>query len=260
MAEEPEGPTSRTEASALAELALCENLAQISGWAAKWSAQVADADGALLWAPDSVHPIFLCIGAEGEGTKPFLKRSTSRETGTVHDLLRDHRPITLDRRDFASSQDPFLKGLPVSTEACLAIPLETEGIAVGLLALLFRQAPMAEQKLARLKSFLQHAAPALSRALRAERKTIGMLHAIERLTNLYDLSKAFGSTIDLTELNQIIVGKAADFGVAEIASLWLFEPETSDVVLAATVVNENYDVENAPDAVGGSIVGNLLVS
>src|SRR5713101_9209355 len=139
MAIDPEESVNRTEASALAELALCENLSQISGWAAKWSAQVAEADGALLWAPDTIHPIFLCIGAEGEGTKPFLKRSASRETGTVHDLLRDHRPITLERRDLASSRDPFLAGLPASTEACLAIPLETEGIAVGLLALLFRQ-------------------------------------------------------------------------------------------------------------------------
>src|SRR6266571_196882 len=101
---------------------------------------------------------------------------------------------------------------------------------------------------------------ALCRALKGEKKTVGMLHAIERLTNLYDLSKAFGSTIDLEELNQIIVRKAVDFGVAEVASFWLLEAETSDVVLAATAVNENYDVENAPDAVGGSIVGDLLVN
>ena len=85
-----------------------------------------------------------------------------------------------------------------------------------------------------------------------------MLHAIERLTNLYDLSKAFGSTIDLDELNGIIVRKAVDFGVAEVASFWLLDGRHADVVLAGTAVNENYDVENAPDAVGGSIVGDLL--
>jgi hypothetical protein len=77
MAFEPEGSSSRTEISALAELALCENLAQTSGWAAKWSSQVAEADGATLWAPDTVHPVFLCIAAEGEGTRPFLKRSAT---------------------------------------------------------------------------------------------------------------------------------------------------------------------------------------
>jgi hypothetical protein len=36
------------EAAALAELALCENLSQTSGWAAKWSAELARADAALL--------------------------------------------------------------------------------------------------------------------------------------------------------------------------------------------------------------------
>jgi RND family efflux transporter MFP subunit len=256
---EPKGSSSPSEISALAELALCENLAQTSGWAAKWSAQVSEADGAILWAPDAVHPIFLCIAAEGEGTRPFLKRSASRDTGVVHDLIRDKRPITIERREF-DPKDPWFQGMPPSIQTCLAVPLEAEGIFVGLLGLLFKQTPKTEQKLARLKAFLQHAAPALARAMRAERKTVGMLHAIERLTNLYDLSKAFGATIDLAELNEIIVRKAVDFGVAEVGSLWLLELETTDVVLAATAVNENYDVENPPDAVGSSIVGNLLVS
>src|SRR5215471_790555 len=37
--------------SALAELALCENLAQTSGWAAHWSAEMAQADGACSGPP-----------------------------------------------------------------------------------------------------------------------------------------------------------------------------------------------------------------
>src|SRR5262245_14376720 len=259
MPQEPEGVASRTEVSALAELALCENLAQTSGWAAKWTAQVAEADGATLWAPDTVHPVFLCIAAEGEGTRPFLKRSASRDTGVVHDLIRDKRPITYLRRDF-SAADPWFKGIPASIEACLAVPLEAEGIQVGMLGLLFKQAFRADQKLTRLKAFLQHAAPALGRALRSDRKTVGMLHAIERLTNLYDLSKAFSATIDLAELNQIIIRKAVDFSVAEVGSFWLLDTESSDVVLAGTAVNENYDVENPPDAVGSSIIGDVIAN
>ena len=258
MAQEPEG-ANRTEVSALAELALCENLAQTSGWAAKWSAQVAEADGAILWAPDTVQPVFLCIAAEGEGLRGFLKRSASRGTGIIHDLIRDRRPITVERKNF-SSEDLWFKDMPPTIQTCLAIPLEAEGMQVGMLALLFEQPPRTDQKIAALKSFLHHAAPALARALRSDRKTVGMLHAIERLTNLYDLSKAFSATIDLDELNQIIARKSVDFGVAEVASLWLLEAETSDVVLAATAVNENYEVENAPEAVGSSIVGDLLVA
>jgi RND family efflux transporter MFP subunit len=261
MADSPEDRArleANAEVSALAELALCENLSQISGWAAKWSAELARADAALLWAPDTVHPIFLCIGAHGKGTEKILRRSVPREEGFLRDLLRDKRPATLDRIDFSDSKDPFLKNLPADMDTILVVPLEAEGISVGVLALLFRKRPDTIETMTRVQGFVQHAAPALARALRAERKTVGMLHAIERLTNLYDLSKSFGSTIELKELYAVIIHKAVDFAVAEIVSLWLFDPDTSEVFLAGSAVNENYEVEHPPVAVGSSIVGDVL--
>jgi len=129
---------------------------------------------------------------------------------------------------------------------------------VGLLALLFRTTPNTRETLQRLQAFLEHAAPALGRALRSERKTVGMLHAIERLTNLYDLSKAFGSTIDWEELTALIARKAADFGAAEVASLWILEPGADEITLAATAVNENYEIEAPPPSVGGAVAGDVL--
>ena len=151
--------------------------------------------------------------------------------------------------------DPFVKGV-TGHRACLAVPLQAEGLIVGLLAIYFTEIPDAEEALARLEHFLEQAAPALGRALRAERKTVGMLHAIERLTNLYDLSKAFGSTIDTGELSALIVRKAADLVTAEVATLWILEGE--DVSAAATAVNDNYDVDSPPDAVGAAFVGDVV--
>ncbi len=264
MADEPEAPEDETvdaadgaeaEASALAELALCENLSQTSGWAARWSASMAGADAALLWAPDTVNPLFLCIGASGKGVEKLLRRAAPRETGFVHDLVRDRQALVLTGAELTSS-DPFLRGVPATLRACLAVPLEAEGLIVGLLALFFTEIPDADNALARLERFLEQAAPALGRALRSERKTVGMLHAIERLTNLYDLSKAFGSTIDFEELSELVVRKAVDFTSAEVASLWTLDGE--DVALAATAVNDNYDVENAPPAVGAPVVGDVI--
>jgi RND family efflux transporter MFP subunit len=245
------------EVTALAELALCENLSQTSGWAARWSATMAGASATLLWAPDTVHPLFLCIGASGDGVDKFLRRAAPRESGYIHALVRDRQPLVLTGSELAEA-DPFVSGLPGSLRACLAVPLQAEGLIVGLLALYFTEIPDADDALARLERFLEQAAPALGRALRSERKTVGMLHAIERLTNLYDLSKAFGSTIDYDELSALIVRKASDFAVAEIASLWLLSGE--DVSLAATAVNENYDVDSPPEAVGASIVGDVLAN
>ena len=257
--EESGGPavSGETEASVLAELALCENLSQTSGWAARWSASMAGADGVLLWAPDTVHPLFLCIGAHGRGLERILRRSISRDEGLAHDLVRDRAAIALDSDEIAASTDPFLRGVPPAFQACLAVPLQAEGIVVGLLSLFFAHSADADDTLARIEGFLHHAAPALGRALRSERKTVGMLHAIERLTNLYDLSKAFGSTIDVDELARLIVGKAADFATAEVASLWLLDRDGGEVTLGGTGVNENYDVQ-APEAVGMTVVGDVI--
>ncbi len=244
------------EVSALAELALCENLSQTSGWAARWSAAMAGADATLLWAPDTVHPIFLCIGAEGDGVQRLLRRSAPRESGYVHDLVRDRQPIVLAGKELAAD-DPFVRGV-TGHRACLAVPLQAEGLVVGLLAIYFSEIPNADEALARLEHFLDQAAPALGRALRAERKTVGMLHAIERLTNLYDLSKAFGSTIDAEELSALIARKAADMVVAETACLWVLAGE--DVSLAALAVNDNYDIDSPPDAVGTTVVGDVIAN
>jgi GAF domain-containing protein/multidrug efflux pump subunit AcrA (membrane-fusion protein) len=260
VANESEGPASRTEAEALGELARCENLAQTAGWAAKWSARIAAADGAIVWTPDTASQLFVCVAAEGEGTRPFLRRSVPRDKETVHALLRDKRSSTIDRKDFQASQDPLLKGLPAAVQSAVAIPLQAEGQVVALLELLFEQPVKPGQKMASVESFLRHAEVALDQAVKGEKKTVGMLQAIERLTNLYDLSKAFGSTIDLDELNQIIIRKAVDFSVAEVGSFWLLDAESADVVLAATAVNENYEVENPPDAVGSSIIGDVIAN
>src|SRR5262249_39786135 len=134
----PEGHDGEHPVSALAELALCENLSQTSGWAARWSAEMAQADGALLWAPDTVHPLFLCIGNGGEGTDGFRRRSVPRDSGVAWTLVRDRQAIALEHSELIGSDDPFLKGTPPATEIAVAVPLEAEGFVVALLVLLFR--------------------------------------------------------------------------------------------------------------------------
>ncbi|MGZ5381037.1 MAG: hypothetical protein ACXWFQ_04205, partial [Thermoanaerobaculia bacterium] len=117
-------PPEGAEIRALAELALCESLAQTSGWAARWSAELASADAALLWAPDALHPAFLCIAAFGAGTERAARRSVSRETGLVHDLVRDRVPVLLQAEQLTATDDPFLKAIPAPTVACLFVPLQ----------------------------------------------------------------------------------------------------------------------------------------
>ena len=263
MSDEPEGRNSagldsEDEITAVGELAACESLSQVAAWIARWAVLASGADGVLVFVPHSLHPLFLCVGASGEGTEKCLRRSAPREEGVVHELVRDRATIAIPRDEIETSTDPFVKGLPPSTATCLAVPLEDGEPLVGIAALLFRRPFDADRALDGLASLLIHANPALGRALRADRKSAGMLQAIERLTNLFDLTKAFGSTIDLEELTGLIVKKAADFAGAEVASLWLLEGDTGEVTLAATAANENYDVSPVPAAVGAGVVGDVI--
>ncbi len=252
MVEEP-----RTfESDALADLARCETLAQRAGWAARFSARAADADAALLYLPDATGGL-VCAGAWGEETARRLRRSAGRETGLAREVFRDRLPRLLRRGEPGAETDPVLQGLPGHATAYLVAPIVAERTVLGVLALAFRETPP-KAALTRLEPFLSHAAGALTVAVRAERKTAGQLQAIERLTSLYDVTKAFGSTIDLAELSAIVARKAADFTGAEVASLWTLDEEGGEVALAATAVNANYDVPSPPDAVGAAVVGDVL--
>jgi RND family efflux transporter MFP subunit len=264
MSDEPGSSEHRTTdegafAAALAELLACETLAQISGWAARWLATIPGADAALVWTPDPVHPVFTCTGSAGEGIGRILQQSVPRSDGFVRRLIRDREAFALTAAELLVAEDPWIPSAARNFGACLALPLEAEGGLTGVAAVLFRnEGADMKAALAALSTFVPDAALAISRGLKQDKKTSGMLHAIERLTNLYDLSKAFGSTLEWTELTAIIARKAVDFANAEVASLWVLQGEEGEVALAATAVNENYDIAHPPDSVGASVVGDAL--
>jgi RND family efflux transporter MFP subunit len=244
--------------SALSELPLCENLGQVSAWVARWTARATGAELALVWTPDPTHPLLVCTGGSGEGARGFARRSVGRDEPVARDLLREKSPLLLARSELETRVGTWLADAPPGAAWCLLLPASGEAAPVAILSLFFAARPRTEAVVERLEDLLRHATPALERALRAERKTAGMRQAIERLTALYDLSKAFGSTIEWAELNRIIVRKAVDFAGAEAGSLWLLDREADTVELAASAINENYDVPNPPAAVGGALVGDVL--
>ena len=249
--------TAEVEAAMLAELARCESLGEKSAWAARWAAKIAGADASLVFAGDPLQPTLVCTGAFGEGAVKSLRRTVSRETGLARDVLRDRGARLIRREEIASLGDPLLKELPGGAEGAILAPLLLEKGTAGLVVLVFHETPD-KARLARLEPFLQHAAAALGRAREAEKKKAGLLAAIERLTNLYDVTKTFGSTIDLGELSTLIARKSAELAGGEAASLWMLDEANGEVALAATAVNQAYDLRSPDGGVGGAVVGDVL--
>jgi RND family efflux transporter MFP subunit len=251
-------PGGGADLSALTELAACEGSRQVAAFAARRAAAAAGADAALLFTPDTVQAGFVCTGAWGEGAPKALRRVAPRDRGHVRELLRERAALLVPKERLAASDDPLLQAAPAWAAACLLLPVERDRAIAAVAVLFFRRTPEPAAVSGRVLPFLEAVAPALDKARDAERKSSGMLQAIERLTSLFDLSKAFGSTIDLAELDTLIVQKAADFCACETASLWFLEGGDGEVVLAATAVNPTYDVAAPPVSVGASVVADVL--
>ena len=247
-----------TDAAMLAELARCTGLGERSTWAARWACRLSGADAGGVFMLDPVRSALLCTGASGEAAARSLRRSVPSNSGLARDVLRDRATRVVRTDEAGAREDPLVLAVSAGAAAVCVSPLLLERGAAGVVALGLREPP-SRDRLAALERFLRHAAAAVETARDTDRKAAGMLQAIERLTSLFDLSKAFGSTIDLAELDTLIVQKAADFCACETASLWFLEGD-GDVVLAATAVNPNYDVAAPPVSVGAAIVAEVLAN
>ena len=163
------------------------------------------------------------------GPAKRLRRTVSRETGLVARSRARPRSAAHSRgRDrLPRRTTPFSRRCPAGTMACLLVPLLLERGSSGLVALVFHETPAtARAREPRGASSGTRRRPSRGRG-RAERKTTGLLSAIERLTNLYDVTKTFGSTIDLGELSTLIARKSAELAGGEVASLWMLDGRTA---------------------------------
>jgi GAF domain-containing protein len=84
--------------------------------------------------------------------------------------------------------------------------------------------------------FLETAARLASQAdgllVEADVERDNQLTTIERLTSLYDISRIFNSTVELSELTPIVAGKMRDILHAQACNLWLVSGNGDELTLA----------------------------
>ena len=258
MAVEPVESRAETDRRALAEIAGAESLGQIAIAIARWAARATGTEAAAVWTREPLQDGLVCSGAPGSTVRGLRRRVIARDDPFLRDVLRDRGPILLSGERLAVFGAAAGAGGRPALPYCLVVPLTAAGAVAGVLTLFLETRPDVDLVLERLAGVREHAAAALERAGASEKKMSGMLQAVERLTNLYDTSKAFGSTLDAAALHAIVVRKAADFTSSEVASLWFLDPEGGELVLGATAVNENYDVERPPGYVGATFAAEII--
>ena len=107
-----------------------------------------------------------------------------------------------------------------------------------------------------LEALTPMAAAAINARREQDQLSAGMLHAVSRLTQLYDVSQSFNSTIEVTELFPIICNRTASVIDAESSSLWLVEKQE----MICREVNGHYRREliGHAETEAGTVVGETL--
>src|SRR6202048_37908 len=166
-----------------------------------------------------------------------LRREAERLTTLSSDLVRDSLPADMGilsevlqsdsaRRleDFrAPPQSSAVDGTTLSS--VILAPLRDRARNIGVIEALNKEGRFSADDAELLEELTRLAGPAISARREQDELSAGMLHAVTRLTQLYDVSQSFNSTIDSTELFPIICNRTASVMDVESCSLWLVEKD-----------------------------------
>jgi RND family efflux transporter MFP subunit len=107
------------------------------------------------------------------------------------------------------------------------LPLKHQGDLLGAVEILSFDEALAVSTLSALQPMADISASALASGLQYEEERHSALTSITRLTQLYDLEKVFGSTLELDQLLPLIGSKFREVLECQGVNVWLLQPDES---------------------------------
>jgi GAF domain-containing protein/biotin carboxyl carrier protein len=185
---------------------------------------------------DTVRDI---VGAESEIIGEVLASGSSRLLGPYQ----------------AQPQSTLLEGTAV--DSAVVAPLRDRSRNIGVIEAINKDGGrFTAEDVALLDALSPLAAAAIVARREQDQLSSGMLHAVTRLTQLYDVSQSFNSTIDLTELFPIICNRTASVIDAESSSLWLVEKQ--QMICREVIGHYRRELIGHAETDAGTVVGETL--
>jgi RND family efflux transporter MFP subunit len=167
-----------------------------------WSARATAGDGA---EPDPVIPA---------------------EAGTLGSLFRDRQTIVFEGRALVREDYAHLN-VRRTLKYLACVPLLHKEALIGSIEILSFDALLDRASLAALEPVAEIAAQALVSSQEYEKERDNSLTSITRLTQFYDIEKAFSSTLEMDELLPIIGNKIRESLDCQGVNLWLVQGDGS---------------------------------
>ncbi|MGC2330130.1 MAG: GAF domain-containing protein [Candidatus Acidiferrales bacterium] len=158
------------------------------------------------------------------GEARIQDRAIESDSGLLGQLLEHASPIlrrgaTLKREDY-----PHVDIRRTLRSLCY-VPLAKDGTLVGAVEIFSFGDELAEEAVEALQPAAQLAAIAIVAAQSYEEERHGTLTSISRITQMYDLEKAFSSTLEMEQLLPLIGSKFSEILGAQAVNIWLLSQD-----------------------------------
>ncbi len=167
-----------------------------------WSARATAGDGA---EPDAVIPA---------------------EAGTLGSLFRDPQMLVFEGRALVREDYAHLN-VRRTLQYLACVPLFQKEVLIGAIEIVSFDAILDRASLEALEPLAEIAAQALVSSQVYEEERNNSLTSITRLTQFYDIEKAFSSTLEMDELLPIIGGKIRESLECHAVNLWMVQGDGS---------------------------------
>ena len=176
---------------------------------------LATVEGDQVWAPQATA---------GEVT--VHDSAVPAAQGTLGMLATEARAFALTAKKLVREEYAHLN-VRRTLNSLAYVPLTHQDQLFGAIEILSFETELTGAMLSSLQSLAAVSASALASAVEYEQERHGALSSISRITQLYDLEKVFGSTLELDQLLPIIGSKFREVLECQAVNVWLLQGDES---------------------------------
>jgi RND family efflux transporter MFP subunit len=181
--------------------------------------------------------------------------SVPAQQGNLGMIASNARPFVLRAEDLVREEYAHLN-VRRTLNSLGYLPLTHRGQLLGAIEILSFETELTNGALLALQPMADVSASALANAIEYEQERHSALSSITRLTQLYDLEKVFGSTLELDQLLPIIGSKFREVLECQAVNVWMLLADES-LLLMQQAGTDRTVKEGATQRPGEGIAGDV---
>lgn len=205
---------------------------------------LATLDDVQVWAPQATA-----------GDVSVHGSSVPTDKGTLAIVAAKAEPLVFSGKELLREQFAHLN-VRRTLDSLAYLPLKGQEDLFGVIEILSFDGQLTESTLSALQPMADVAGSALANAVAYEQERHSALSSITRLTQLYDLEKVFGSTLELDQLLPIIGSKFREVLECQAINVWLLQGDESLVLMQQAGFDPTVR-EGATQKLGEGVAGDV---